>query len=60
MDLCGNKKITVENRVESVKIGFFAVNSYEKRILMQNKARLELADYEAVSTKDFLAKKGIR
>ena len=24
---------------------------------MQNKARLELADYEAVSTKDILAKK---
>ena len=27
---------------------------------MQNKARLELADYEAVSTKGFLAKKGVR
>ena len=27
---------------------------------MQNKARLELADYEAVSTEDFLAKEGIR
>lgn len=40
MDLCGNKKTTVENRVESVKNRFFTVNSYEKRILMQNKARL--------------------
>ena len=39
---------------------FFLSAVYLCKRTMQNKARLELADYEAVSTKDFLAKRGIK
>lgn len=42
-------------------IDFFSFTAvYLCKRTMQNKARLELADYEAVSTKDFLTKKGIK
>lgn len=40
MDLCGNAKNSVENLVDSVKNIAFTVNFDEKRIRMQNKAKL--------------------
>jgi hypothetical protein len=39
---------------------FFLSAVYLCKRTMQNKARLELADYEAVSTEDFPVEKGIK
>jgi hypothetical protein len=51
--------IIVNNQTKMVDF-FFLSAVYLCKRTMQNKARLELADYEAVSTEDFPVEKGIK